>query len=445
MRWAAPRSHTGANLANRCWQSGPCRAGPLPQAARRPTVPAAERRASGQSGLGRRIERIDALRGLALMGIVQVNIQSFTWGAGEPLGYLSQPPSAIESALYFLQAAFLEGKFYPIFAFLFGLSMTLQHRKLRRRCGGDAAAATAVYRRRLLFLLFFGLVHGFLLYCGDVLSAYAICGLIFAAIAPARLRALAALTSWCLAAAAVSIFVPPVLVAALDSAGAADQIPQGIVRAHLVYCHAGFIGQLPQRAMDELWQQIASVVTFWPQVIALLALGALAGRLGWLQHPGRHLALWRRAWWLGLAVGLPSAALGAAMSMLRARNLPGAEGTWDEVALGASSLLAAAYVAGAVYVFDRPWARQVCGWLASAGRLSLTNYVGQSVLMGALLSGWGLGLGASASRAQLAALALLIFLAQIALSRWVLAHYRQGPLEALWRRWTYRNVPRAGY
>jgi len=388
-------------------------------------------------GPAQRIERIDALRGMALLGILQVNIQSFTWGAGEPLGYLSRPPGAGESALYFLQAAFVEGKFYPIFAFLFGVGIALQTRKLRRRSHGDVAAAAAAYRRRLTILLLLGIAHGVLLYCGDVLSAYALCGLLFVAIAPARLRPLVVFTAGCWAVALLSIFLPPVLGAAFDNGEAADQIPAGVVLAHEIYCQGGFRAQLEQRWSDELWQQIAGIPTFWPQVIALFALGAVAGRMGWLQHPGRHAALWRRARRIGWGVGLPCALTGAAMSLARARALPGAEGGWDEVVLGASSLLACAYVDAAVRLFDSARGQGLRRWLAHAGRLSLSNYVGQSLVMGALLSGWGLGLGAHASRAQLAALALVIFAVQVALSRWVLANYRQGPLEALWRRWTY--------
>ena len=395
---------------------------------------------SGPAHPGWRIERIDALRGLALMGILQVNIQSFTWGAGEPLGYLSRPPGAVESVLYFVQAAFIQGKFYPIFAFLFGVGIALQTRKLRQRKCHDAPAVASTYRRRLMFLLVLGIGHGVFLYCGDVLTAYAICALAFVSFAPTRLRSLPAFCLWSGAAAVLSIFLPVVLAGVLDLDSAGSEIPPSIVRAHDIYCYGGFLAQLRQRWIDELWQQIASIPTFWPQVIALIALGSLAGRLGWLEHPGRHRVVWRRAWAIGLAVGLPTALLGAAMSYVRTRDLPGAEGGWDQVVLGTSSVLAAAYVAAAMYAFDQPWGRMARRWFASAGRMSLSNYLCQSVLMGVLLSGWGLGLGANASRAQLATLALLIFIAQVALSNRLLENFQQGPIEALWRRWTYRIV-----
>jgi uncharacterized protein len=380
---------------------------------------------------------MDALRGLALLGIVQVNIQSFTWGSGEPLAYLATPPGTGESVLYFLQAAFLEGKFYPIFGFLFGVGMALQMRKLRRRHAHAAAAARAAYRRRLLILLALGLAHGLLLYSGDVLGTYAACGLIFMALAPQRLGELRRFTIAAAGAAAAGMLLPMVIAATLGASPAPQEIPAAAAQAHEIYGSAGYVGQLGQRAFDELWQQISVIPTFWPQVLALFGLGVMAGRLGWLQRPERHRQLWRRAWQIGLWLGLPLSLAGAAMSVAQARTLPGADSGWGAVVLGLGSLLAAAYVAAAVQAFNKPRGAALRRWLAAAGRLSLTNYVGQSVVMGALLSGWGLGLGMHASRGQLAIMAGGIFALQVVASRALLRRYHQGPLEALWRRATY--------
>ena len=384
-----------------------------------------------------RLESMDALRGLALLGIVQVNIQSFTWGSGEPLGYLASPPETGEPILYFLQAAFVEGKFYPIFGFLFGVGMALQMRKLRRLHAHVLAAAQAAYRRRLLILLAMGLAHGLLLFSGDVLAAYAACGLIFVALAPQRLGDLRRFTAAAMAAAAAGLMLPMAIAATMGANPTPQEIPAAATQAHAIYVAAGYAGQLGQRAADELWQQVSVIPTFWPQVLALFGLGVIAGRLGWLQRPERHRLVWRRAWQIGLGMGLPLSLAGAAMSVAQARTLPGADSDWGAVVLGLGSMLAAAYVAAAVHVFNRPWGTALRRWLAAPGRLSLTNYVVQSVVMGAVLSGWGLGLGNQLGRVQLMGLAALIFVLQMIASRALLRRYRQGPLEALWRRATY--------
>lgn len=394
-----------------------------------------------------RIERIDALRGFALFGILQVNIQGFAWGAADPLGYLTPAAGTLDLALRFLQAAFFEGKFYPIFAFLFGAGLAMQMRKLRHMADGDAVVARRALRRRLWILLGMGIVHGFLLYCGDVLSAYAVCGLLFlwgfdvAGADPAlSARRLRAWSVACAIGAAATIFIPLAVATFAPGTTPPGAIPPDLLRAHDIYVHGGWLAQLAQRRDDEIAQQLGSIPTFWPQVLAFLALGMLAGHAGWLHHPQRYARVWAAARRIGLAIGLPCAILGGLWDTGHALHAPGREGGWNDVLLGASSLLAAAYVAGLLAWFATARGGRVSRWLAYAGRLSLTNYIGQSLAMNVLLSAWGLGLGARAGRAELAALAAAIFGAQILLSRWTLARYRQGPLEAMWRRATYAGL-----
>jgi len=413
----------------------------------------------------RRIEVVDALRGAALLGILQVNIQSFTWGPGDVLGYLQQPPQAAESVLYFLQAAFVEGKCYPIFAFLFGLGSALQLRRMQARPGARPGAARARQLRRLAFLLVLGVAHGWLLYFGDVLQVYAICGaLVLLATPPTvamRPRWLLRL-AWAGALATLLGLLLPLLAGDGDPLPAAattgravadradgpdrpseraadptDAMHSAIGRSHAIYTRAGYIEQLAQRGSDLLAQQAGSVLTFWPQVVCLYALGALAARLGWLRHPRRHRRVWRGALRLGLVVGLPCALLGAALDLALARDAPGAVGDWNGVVATLGGLLAAAYVALALDGLQRPGATALRAWLAAAGRASLSNYLLQSLLMGFLLSGWGLQWGATATRGGLALLGLAIFGLQAMASRWWLREHDHGPMEALWRRWTY--------
>jgi uncharacterized protein len=75
--------------------------------------------------------------------------------------------------------------------------------------------------------------------------------------------------------------------------------------------------------------------------------------------------------------------------------------------------------------------------------MPLTNYFLQSLAMAVLLSGWGFALGDSLGYFDLSALACTLFAMQTLLSAWWLAHFPQGPLEALWRAWTYRGAIRS--
>jgi uncharacterized protein len=415
-----------------------------------------------QGGGAPRIALVDALRGFALAGILLVNVQSFTWGAGNPLGYFLAPPTALEQAVYLLLAVFVAGKFYAIFAFLFGVGFSLQMRKLRRVAaawrarlapahgpgedglvGGpgrvDPGDAQRIYRRRLAFLLVAGVLHGTLLYFGDVLTAYALCGFVLLHYADLRPRALLRATlGWWVAAYAIGLVW--LMALATVPADAPQEIPLALREARGVYLEAGYAGQLLTRLNDYANQNLWSAPNFWPQVVAIFLLGALAGRLGWLRRPERHPRVWRNALWIGLLVGLPCAVVAGVKQTVSIRDVPGDYAVAEIFLGGVGSWLAAAYVALAVRARDLAALRRAYGWLAAAGRMPLTNYVAQSVIMGALLSGWGLGWGATLDHGRASALALLVYAVQIAVAQAVMRRYPQGPLEALWRRWTYRGA-----
>lgn len=393
---------------------------------------------------GARIEVADALRAFALAGILQVNIQSFVWGAGDPLAFFIAPPSAVDAAVYLLIGTFVSLKFLSIFAFLFGLGFVLQWRSLRRHLA--AREARTAYRRRLWFLLAVGIAHGVLVYYGDILTGYALIGFLLLHYARHRPAALVASTRrWWLGFALLTI-VSTIVLEWMRYAAPAEvdvaQVPAFALERWAVYTQGGYIDQLPLRVGDYLSVLAAVAVLALPQLMGLMLLGALAGRLGWLARPGRHVRLWRAATWIGVAA-LPVAALGAWWNFESINQTPGDPGMTGYALQNAGSLAACLYVALFVRHRQRPPMQRLIAWLAPAGRMPLTNYIVQSLAMGALLSGWGLGLGEDLGRAELALLALMIVAAQLVASRAWIAKYGQGPLEALWRRATYAT-PRAG-
>jgi uncharacterized protein len=386
-----------------------------------------------------RLELIDALRAVALFGILQVNIQSFTWGAGDPLGYFNAPPSTADTLAYLLVASFVSTKFIGLFSFLFGFGFALQLRSLRR-VHTDLADAKRTYRRRLWFLLAIGIAHGILLYFGDVLTAYAICGFILAAYAGARPARLArAARSWWIAFAVIAVLMIGLMHIGLRAVGPpADpaQIPPETRAVFALYSTGSYLEQLPQRAQDYIGVMLASLFLGLPMIVALFLTGTLAARLGWLAHPARHPHLWRNARRIGVA-GLVVAAAGAWLNFQSVTTTPAYPAMSGVLLMlfGVSTL--ALYLALVMRWRDAAPMRAIVVWLAPAGRMPLTNYLMQSVLMGALLSGWGLGWGATLSHASLALLALTIVFVQVLASRAWIARFGTGPMEALWRRATY--------
>ena len=380
---------------------------------------------------GDRLPLIDALRAFALLGILQVNIQSFVWGSAQPLGFLLPTASGADRVAYLLVATLVSTKFLALFAFLFGFGFVVQMRSL---------GSVQRYRKRLWFLLGMGLAHGCLLYSGDVLATYALCGFFlvrYAHVRPAKFAK--AVRNWWLAFAAVNVVT---LGAAwlwspsADGTLIAAEIPPEIRAQHLAYTTAGFVGQIAIRAPDFLTSLLAGMVYMGPMVVSLFLMGALAARQGWLRYPERHPRVWQMARRAG-ALGLAMATAGAVSMYFSQLEAPGGFDTIGTLLSIGGLMTMALYLAWFVRYRNIPLVHRAIHWLAPAGRMPLTNYLAQSVLMGALLSGWGWGLGATLGRADLALLAAGIALAQIMLSRVWIAHFGAGPMETLWRRATY--------
>lgn len=375
---------------------------------------------------GLRDPRIDALRGFALAGILLVNIQSFLWGAINPIGFLAPAAGAADRAAHFATATFVAGKFMPLFGLLFGAGFSLLLQKLR----STVAEPEAAYRRRLVFLLVVGIAHGLFLYFADITHTYALAGFVLLLYADADATALAraSVRWWIFAALWTMLLMLPSLV---DTAGVPIEWLEEVRLDFEISARLGYIEQWPIRLDLFAWQAQANLLSL-PNVIALMMTGMLAHRAGWLADP--DAPAWRSASRLGLGLGLPAA---LAYGLWCAAH-PGLE----ENLLLPAWVLALQFIGQALAFFYaaaflRYAPAGVVRWLAPAGRMPLTNYLLQSMAMGLLLSGWGLALGANAGYAQLSILALVVFALQVVGSRWWLARHAQGPLEALWRAWTY--------
>ena len=379
-----------------------------------------------------RLPLVDALRAFALFGILQVNIQSFVWGLSDPLGFLLPTTDAADTIAYLLVAALVSTKFMALFAFLFGFGFALQMKSMH--------GSKQVYRKRLWFLLVLGLLHGCLVYFGDVLAAYALCGfilLIYANVRPASLARSARRWGTGFAVLTFLLFAPA---GVLDLfSGKRDlvvPIADEVLRHHAIYTAGSYGDQLRVRIPEFFLGLSAGAIQYVPMVMTLFLLGALAARQGWLRYPERHPRVWRMARRIG-AGGLVLGCAGASLGYVSHTNSPGGVDLLSMLLTIASLTTMALYVAWIVHYQNTPWVRRAILWLAPAGRMPLTNYLLQSVVMGALLSGWGLGWGATLARAELAVLALVIVLVQIVLSRLWIARFDTGPMETLWRRATY--------
>jgi uncharacterized protein len=373
----------------------------------------------------------DELRGFALLGIVVVNVPFLGISLG---GFDAAAGGVTDRIAQFAVTAFAQGKFYLLFAFLFGYSAALMMRH-----PGPASAIR--FARRLLGLAVIGIAHALLFFVGDILLTYALIGVALLALRQRtdrvllRVAAISATLTVCWLALVV------VLAALYPQAGDDPGIS-----AYDAVMAAGSFGQ----AMAARWE-------VYPQVLLLLAtlnaglvlsmfcLGMVAGRRSLLAAPDAADPLWRTCRQWGLWVGLPGGLVAAVLTIVPAagslefqystRYLLG-------IAIGflTAPALSAGYLGWIVALRDR---RPECLRLfRPAGQMSLTLYLGESVLLAAVFGGWGLRLFGEWGSLAVTALGIGAWLLLDLFANWWMRRLRYGPVEALLRWWSNGERPR---
>lgn len=378
-----------------------------------------------------RLDALDILRGFALFGILVVNLPFFA----QPIYQIaagSVGTTWLDHAAAALVAFAFEAKFYVLFAWLFGYGMAAQI----SRASADGVAAGPRYARRLSGLLLFGVLHATLLFVGDILVSYVILGALFWLLrdwpSPRLLRFAVLMLGLAVAGRVALAFAPD----ALGGDSAQLELLAAEARTH----YLGSFGMAVEQRLRDLVAFYSFTPLFnWPTILAMFALGLVAGRAELLRDPERFWAIARRA--------LPWAApIGIGGNLLYVGIFYGglgdiADPTIAALALSAEALSAPAltfcYLCGVIWLARQPrWAQRLAP-LRSAGRMSLTNYLGQALICSALFNGWGLGLYGQVGPLGCLLLAPLIFSAQLWLSSLWLRFFRVGPDEWLLRSWTY--------
>lgn len=370
-----------------------------------------------------RITEVDILRGFALFGILLVNVfvAAQLWAFGNARDVVEFSGHWIYAVLN----ALFSGRFYLLFAFLFGYSFTLQIAAAQQAGVSERARLL----RRYAALLAIGFAHVSLLWLGDILTLYAVLGLILIMCRNMRPRT-ARITGAILYVASVLM---PGMDAAFNELWALLDFPS----LHEDFTH-NFTDTLHAQTtlgpkfvlLNWLGQGVAS--------LGLLLIGMAAGKRGVLHQPDTLYQWAPRTLRIGLVVGLPISAVTFADTMQWIDE----PGIWPELQALINPLMTFAYVAAIMLLAAHaPHLRRYLEWLAPAGRMAATNYIAQSVVLMALYSGYGLRLADQVPPTTMAALALLTFAAQLWLSGWWLRRYQYGPVEWALRAATYLSIP----
>ncbi len=389
-----------------------------------------------------RLPIMDTLRGFALLGVFLMNIEFFTRPLQSYAGGVT-PSEGLDHLLGLAIYVFVQGKFWVLFALLFGMGFAL----MRERAAAAGRPFVGLYLRRTLLLGLFGAVHIAFFWVGDILLAYAIAALFLLLLMKLRgsaawvLGALLYLLMagfWLLSGVGL-MFLPPDILEPVRVEMAA--IAEEGLRAAAVYRDGGFLEITRQRQADFEFLFTGAVIFQIPMILGVFLIGSWLVGSGRLVDPAAH-----RGFFIKLAVGgLLLGALGMAASLSFGTSFDLVEDFAESTAaLGLMAManlpLALGYLALFVLLAAGPLRRPLAV-LAPAGRMALTNYLMQSVICSVIFYGYGLGLYGGIGRSGQVAIVLVVFALQVVFSHWWLARFRYGPMEWLWRAGTYLQRP----
>lgn len=364
----------------------------------------------------------DVLRGFALFGIALVNIPYLsidTINAAEGAD-LTRPSNAVVA---FIVMALFQAKFYLLFSFLFGYSA---HYILK-----DDKSNRPRWVARSIGLVILGVIHFTFLFHGDILFLYGLFGLILTAL---YFRSEKAIRGWAkgiyiaisvlFAALSVLTYVGEM---ALSAQG--KSLPDETFTSKLdAALQSGtFLETVGPRL--ELWLFAApnGFLLQGPLVFAAFLVGVLVARKNGLVTP--NAALMKKLLVLGLTVGLPIQLLSAYLFVVNSTGVDSLGLYLVSLSLNflSAPLLSAAYVV----LLWKISQKLKLALLASAGRMSLTVYLSQSVVFSTLFSAWGFGLFAKLGVAEVTLIAALTWLLLAALSLVYLKFRNKGPMESM--------------
>lgn len=418
-------------------------------------------------GDGERLGGLDTLRGVAVLGILAMNIRNFALPISEfdqprlPRGAAGEAGSTLAPEdfwTWLVSNVLCEDKMITIFGLLFGAGVVVfgdrLDRAAREGSGRGGWRSTILHYRRMLWLLVIGLLHAYLLWYGDILNTYAMCGML---IWPLRRLRPGVLIGVGVVALLVTVWVrvgPPLLDMVLRDPGTrATPGPPGLGRRVLAEALRTEEAAYRGGWLDLFWWR-ANLNTFWHFTAGITfslwrSVGHMLIGMG-LMRLGMFAGAWRASAYAGLALG--AYGLGLSLTLMgMSGDVAEVLGRGPEVSGGAARLLSRlgwsmrflgalgmglGHAAVVLMVFRWRW----LGALRAVGRMALTNYLMHTVICVLVFDGWAGGQWDRWAMHEMSMLVAGIWALQLIASPLWLRWYRLGPMEWAWRSLTYWRV-----
>ncbi|MFC0189723.1 DUF418 domain-containing protein [Fictibacillus aquaticus] len=387
-------------------------------------------------GEGERIEVLDVMRGIALLGILLVNMKSFA-GPDTPISYLSYAywNESYNVAATILLDFFVQGNFITMFSFLFGFGIII----MKERAEAKERRILPIFARRQIVLFLFGVLHVVLFWHGDILINYAGIGMIALLFIRRKPKTLF-----------LTGIIILTLYSALMTAGNALYWATGEPVKTQKQDDAKYEAEIEEMInvySDGTFTEIMAVrISEWQELNAFFIITAIAllpmFLFGMYSAKKRNLYTPKNLWRILAATFI----LGAGSKLLPVlfyseKGKSGVyETTWIWGYEFGGAMMSLFYLSLIVLLYKTVNGKKLLSAFAAPGRMAFTIYLMQSVICTTIFNSYGLGLYGSIGPMTGAFLAAVIFSVQLIFAKWWIKRYTMGPLEWVWRTLTYGKV-----
>lgn len=399
------------------------------------------REEAGPISSAERVFELDLVRGMALLGILVMNMPGFAASFYSGMAGFEIWTSWWDEWTALLRNVLFSGKFNSMFSLLFGIGFALQLQRLIERRGSQGIR---IYVRRLAGLFLFGAIHMLVFWTGDVLHMYALLGVLLLLLRNCSDRTIITLIVLSLLFPVVNGFFKMVAFDADHIEHLSRAFNAWLASNDAAYGHGSFVEAMREHSREAwfLYTDPASIeytASFYVQLMTTMLLGFLIGRHRFVERIGALMPRILQIQYASLVIGVATALLLAYGEKTVSPFEPPPGSILVSLCYGVCRLaLMIFYVTTLVRLARSDVWRARFAPLASVGRLPLSNYLLQTAIATTIFYGWGLGFWNRGGPLSWLLLALAIYFAvQVPLSRWWLARFQYGPMEFLWRWMTY--------
>ncbi|ETT82135.1 DUF418 domain-containing protein [Bacillus mycoides] len=381
--------------------------------------------------MNQRVEFVDAIRGFALFGILLVNITLIQFGL-----FANEKPTYIfgkldESANWFIQF-FGTQNFISLFSFLFGLSIIL----LQKSIIAKGKKFFPTYIRRISILLLLGYIHGTFVWEGDILFAYGIVGIFLMMFINRKPKTL---LIW------ASILLALIMFASYQSeptSNTFNDVAPYIEKEHKVHETGSYMDHINFRLTENPFDYMGINGIFGLVILSIFALifmsplfllGMYVGKKGWLFEIDKHIPAVKKIW---LITGIFSFTIKILTMFVKHPILIMLQDGFTPVTM---TFL---YGCTIILLFHYKKASRLLTYMANMGKMSVSNYLAQSIIATTIFYAYGFGLYGKIGYFFGILLTIGIYTIQLFVSTYWLQKYRMGPVEYVWRLGTYLEKPR---